>query len=169
MIENAAIRLAGFFIVFHKRDLSSHDTPGLDPDGIFYRNGMGDLIYKSDSDLHVCFLQSSVGSAESLIDLGLDILCLVDQLHHFTDQDITLFVHKLIALFGKSQRVFCKYEISLGWKGIRIHKITSLTDGFSVILIQNFGIDTVELFSWKKAKKLPALIQSFDDASILCF
>ena len=55
---------------------------------------MGDLIYKSDSDLHVCFLQSSVGSAESLIDLGLDILCLVDQLHHFTDQDITLFVHK---------------------------------------------------------------------------
>ena len=27
----------------------------LDPDGIFYRNGMGDLIYKSDSDLHVCF------------------------------------------------------------------------------------------------------------------
>ena len=77
--------------------------------------------------------------------------------------------HKLIALFGKSQRVFCKYEISLGGKGIRIHKITSLTDGFSVILIQNFGIDTVELFSWKKAKKLPALIQSFDDASILCF
>ena len=27
--------IAGFFIVFHKRDLSSHDTPGLDPDGIF--------------------------------------------------------------------------------------------------------------------------------------
>ena len=107
---------------------------------------MGNLVYKSDTDLHVSFLQGCIGSAEGFIDLSLDILCLVNKLHHFTDQDITLFVHKLIALSGKSQRIFRKYQISLGGKGIRIHKITSLTDGFSVILIQNFGIDTVELF-----------------------
>ena len=130
---------------------------------------MRDLVYESDSNFHICLLKRRVSGTEGLIDLGLNVLCLINQLHHFTDQDITLFVHKLIALFGKSQRVFCKYKISLGRKGIRIHKITSLTDGFSVILIQNFGIDTVELFSWKKTKKLPALIQSFDDASILCF
>ena len=80
----------------------------LDPDGIFYRNGMGDLIYKSDSDLHVCFLQSSVGSAESLIDLGLDILCLVDQLHHFADQDIPFFIHQLKSLTGEREGILGK-------------------------------------------------------------
>mgnify|MGYP000208224767 CR=1 FL=1 len=43
---------------------------------------MRDLVYESDSDFHICLLKSRVSGTEGLIDLGLDVFCLINQLHH---------------------------------------------------------------------------------------
>ena len=37
-----------------------------------------------------------------------------------------------------------------------------------VILIQDFGIDSVKFFPWKQSKKLPAFIQGLSDTSVFC-
>src|SRR5699024_1636428 len=90
------------------------------------------------------------------------------QLHHLFDEDVSLFVHQLVSLAGESERVFGWYQISLGGKGIRIHKYTSrLPYGFFVVFIQNLRVDTVQFLPGEKSQKFPALIQSLCDASVL--
>ena len=162
-------RVACFFVIFHKRNLRTHNASGFDTDGILYGNGTGNLLDKGNADFHICLLERSVSGAESDINLRLDILCLINQIHHLADQDVTLLVHQFITLTGKFQRVFCKYQVSLGGKGIRIHSITSLLLAycFVIVFIEDLRIDSVKFFLRKKSQKLPAFIKSLGDASVL--
>lgn len=91
------------FVIFHQRNFRTHNTSGFNAYRVLDRNRTRDLLDKGDTNLHIGFLQCCIGSAESHINLCLDILCLIDQLHHFTNQDVTLLVHQLIALTGKLQ------------------------------------------------------------------
>ena len=58
-----------------------------------------------------------------IIDLRLDTLRLIDQVHHFTDQDISFLIHQVESLERKRQGILGKDQISLGREGIWIHKI----------------------------------------------
>ena len=92
-----------FYNFINDKDVRTHNTSGFNAYRVLDRNRTRDLLDKGDTNLHIGFLQCCIGSAESHINLCLDILCLIDQLHHFTNQDVTLFVHQFIALTGKLQ------------------------------------------------------------------
>ena len=114
-------------VIFYQWDFCSHNASGFDPDGVFHRYSIGNLLNKSDADFHICLLKSRICSPEGFVNLCLDILCLIDKVHHFSDQNVSFFVHQLKSLTGKSKGIFCKYQISLGGKGIWIQETTSLS------------------------------------------
>ena len=71
-------------------------------------------------------IAQAMGVPESVIALtfvALGTLRLIDQVHHFTDQNISLLIHQVKSLERKSQRILGKDQISLGREGIWIHKI----------------------------------------------
>ena len=108
-------------IGFHQWNFRSHDTPGFDADGILHRNGIGDRLHIVDSHFHIGGLQFGVGLAKSAVDLGLNILGLIDQVHQLTDEDIPFFVHQVKALSGQRQGIFGENQVPLGGKCIWIH------------------------------------------------
>ena len=109
-----------------QRNLRTHDAAGLNLNGIFYWHGCGHFFHKVNAKLNICMLQRLIGCCESRINLRLDILGLVNQAHQFPQQNIPLFIHQLIPLTGKSQRIFGQNQITLGRKCIRVHEVFSL-------------------------------------------
>ena len=90
---------------------------------------------------------------EGFINLSLYILGLVDQFHHFTDQDVSFLVHQLKSLTGKSQRIFGKYQITLGGKVFgSINSHLPLAYSLFIVLVQDFCIDSVE-FSFGRSPR----------------
>ena len=108
---------------FHQRNLRTHDTSGLDTDRILNGNCIRNRLYGINTDFHICPLQRPICLTEGHINLRLDTLRFVDQVHHFTDQDISLLIHQIKSLERKSQGILGKDQISLGREGIWIHKI----------------------------------------------
>lgn len=96
---------------------------------------------------------------------------LIDQLHHFTNQDVTL-VHQLIGPDGKAS-VSSLQVFRFPWweRYFRIHVITSLLLAycFVIVLVEDLRNYLVRALLRKKSQKLPALIQGFGDASVLGF
>ena len=90
-------------------DLCPHDTARLDRNGILDRHGVGEQLYVADTVLDICTLETLVGIGESSVDLFLDRARFIDQIHQLADQDIPFFIHQVIALFCKCQRILRKH------------------------------------------------------------
>ena len=68
-------------VVLDMRDLRSHDTPGLYPNGFLDRNGKCKLFYLADPLLDIRTLETRICSGKCNINLFLYVLCLIDQFH----------------------------------------------------------------------------------------
>ena len=79
--------------MLHQRDFRSHDTSCLDLYRIVHRNGHSDLLDIIDAQLNIGALQCFISSLKHSVDLRLYPLCLIDQPHKLTDQDISLLIH----------------------------------------------------------------------------
>ena len=134
--NSLALSLQGFDLMDKKRNILIREMMNLIDEAkgiqsqidVTFREAYGALQRANmeigiNTDFHICPLQRSIRLTEGHIDLRLDTLRLIDQVHHFTDQNISLLIHQVKSLERKSQRILGKDQISLGREGIWIHKI----------------------------------------------
>ena len=104
-------------------NLRSHNTSSLYHDRILDWNCICKLGNQVDSMFDICTLQTLVCIGKGRINLVLNIAGFVDKIHQLPDQDVSFFVHQIVALLCQCQRIFGKHQISFCGKCTRIHEI----------------------------------------------
>ena len=84
-------------------NLSSHDASGLNLHPVIHRHRRSYLLDIVDAQFDICLLEGRIRRPEGAVDLRLDSLCLVNQLHQLPNQYIPLFIHESVAHIGQAQ------------------------------------------------------------------
>ena len=111
-------------------DFRPHDASEAHINRFIHNNCPGNGLNIVDPHPDVGALQRRIRRSVSLIDRALNALCLFDIFCQLTDQDISFFIHELIALPGEFQRVPGPYQVPFCRDLIRIHSITSSINAF---------------------------------------
>ena len=132
-------------IIFHMRNLRSHDASGLNLNRILDWNRIGEFFDLTDPMLDIRSLKTCIRSCKCRIDLFLNILRLIDQIHQFTDQNISFFIHQIIALFRQRKRVLGCDQISFGREFSWVHNLTTFLAFllFRQVFIDDLRVDSV--------------------------
>ena len=98
-------RFSGVRYIFDMGDFRAHDAPCLNSDRILDRHSVCKQFNVADTVFDIGPLKALIRIGERCVDFLLDRARLIDQIHQFADQNISFFVHQVIALFCKCQRI----------------------------------------------------------------
>ena len=168
-------------IVLDMRDLGSHDASGLHLQRILDRYGKCQFLDFTDPVFDIGTLQAGICFCKCCIDLFLNVFRLIDQTHQFFQKNIPLFIHQIITLACKHQRILREHQISFGRKFSRIHMHPSFTQqilsdtfysfpsvfNISFVSFQYFSTSFVSIRSSSSFGRSPSSSQPRSSVSII--
>ena len=156
-------------IILDVRDLRSHDASGLHLQRILDWNSKCQFLDFTDPVFDISTLQAGICFCKGCIDLFLNVFRLIDQSHQLFQKNIPLFIHQVIPLTCKHQRILCKHQISFGRKFSRIHMHPSYSSvsNVSFVSFQYFSISFVSIRSSSSFGRSPSSSQPRSSVSII--